>query len=318
MRFRGKRRGVQPDAGPLRVDQTSSRRGARGEYIVCVNPSARRRHGLGPFTHLAVAKRSVRVQLKGEPGLHDLVLAVPCRVVDDVNRAADEILLDQTLRAALGVPHGTLPAAGEIAIARLRRGVWQPLRGFLSRFAGRRVLVARVVKAAIPDMEKELCRLPESIFELLGCKPGDRIVVQSAVPAGSTFSLRSLRMTAYEVSQQMMDDRRAHEQDPRTTYDSPEERLGVKPDLPPLFLDLEGRHRLGVRVLQPVYVRRSTWHSLRKQYREAGVLFVLSALAAGGLIPGGVTHGWQSMWIAAGAFLFALVLVWLAVRASVR
>ena len=76
--------------------RTEDRKGAKDDYIICVNPSIKKSKHLGRFAVL-VHKRKIDKRLKE--------LKVPCRVVIDETLGDREVRVDQSLRNALGIPY---------------------------------------------------------------------------------------------------------------------------------------------------------------------------------------------------------------------
>jgi len=72
--------------------RTEDRKGAKDDYIICVNPSIKKSKHLGRFAVL-VHKRKIDKRLKE--------LKVPCRVVIDETLGDREVRVDQSLRNAL-------------------------------------------------------------------------------------------------------------------------------------------------------------------------------------------------------------------------
>ena len=73
--------------------RTEDRKGAKDDYIICVNPSIKKSKHLGRFSVL-VHKRKIDKRLKE--------LKVPCRVVIEETLNDSEVRCDQSLRNAPG------------------------------------------------------------------------------------------------------------------------------------------------------------------------------------------------------------------------
>lgn len=297
----------------LIVLPTTDRTQAAGDYVAFVGPSEKRLSGYG---RIGVVRREVPL----DGGARSVTLSVPCRVLVDEHLDRGHIRIDQTLRNAIGLTDPPMQPL-EISIHALHLTAGQHLRDRVTRWAGRRFLFMRACKAATADMEKDLCRIPGDVFAVLGCEPGDRVVLETAAPdSSSRYRLRSIAITAYELSERMLADRRSIEQ-PATEakYHAAAEILGVTPDLPPIFLDLEARQWLGIRDLpglHAVRVRRDPLALFTKQIRELGIILMISALAAVQVLPVTIDRWWKSALVFSGALALAVILVVLKLRSG--
>ncbi|MCW7074283.1 MAG: hypothetical protein OCU24_00305 [Candidatus Methanospirare jalkutatii] len=260
--------------------RTEDRKGAKDDYIICVNPSIKKSKHLGRFAVL-VHKRKIDKRLKE--------LKVPCRVVIDETLGDYEVRVDQSLRNALGIPYEFSDADKEkftVEIYPLRLSLFQHLRYFLSYILGRRYLFFRVCKADIPDMEKNICRIPSDSFKLLGCEEGDRVICEYPVCDGDFYRLRECKIKCYEASEEMIKKREGMEEENISArYPSAEKLLDVSPDIPRIFLDAHARDELYVEPIDPVRVRRDLFHLFLKQIREFGIILLLSLLTVAYIFP---------------------------------
>lgn len=246
--------------------RTEDRKGAKDDYIICVNPSIKKSKHLGRFAVL-VHKRKIDKRLKE--------LKVPCRVVIDETLGDCEVRVDQSLRNALGIPYEFSDADKEkftVEIYPLRLYLFQHLRYFISYILGRRYLFFRVCKADIPDMEKNICRIPSDSFKLLGCEEGDRVICEYPVREGDIYRLRECKIKCYGASEEMIKKREEMEEENISArYPSAEKLLEVSPDsplspdIPRIFLDAHARDELHVEPIDPVRVRRDLFHLFLKQ-----------------------------------------------------
>ena len=234
---------------------------------------------------MLVHKRKIDKRLKE--------LKVPCRVVIDETLGDCEVRVDQSLRNALGIPYEFSDADKEkftVEIYPLRlylfRLRFQHLRYFISYILGRRYLFFRVCKADIPDMEKNICRIPSDSFKLLGCEEGDRVICEYPVCDGDFYRLRECKIKCYEASEKMIENRKANEKENISArYPSAEKLLNVSPDIPRIFLDAHARDELHVEPIDPVRVRRDLFHLFLKQIREFGIILLLSLLTVVYIFP---------------------------------
>jgi len=283
--------------------RTEDRKGAKDDYIVCVNPLIKKRMYLGRFAVLVHDHPDIGKKLK-----------VPCRVVIDETLNDSEVRCDQSLRNALGIPFEFSDADKEkftIDIYPLRLSLFQHLRYFISYILGRRYLFFRVCKADIPDMEKNICRIPSDSFKLLGCEEGDRVICEYPVRDGDFYRLRECKIKCYGASEEMIKKREEMEEENISArYPSAEKLLKVSPDIPRIFLDAHARDELHVEPIDPVRVRRDLFHLFLKQIREFGIILLLSILAVAHIFPIMIT--WQSLiliFVISVAIAFLLILV---------
>lgn len=283
--------------------RTEDRKGAKDDYIICVNPSIKKRMYLGRFAVLVHDHPDIGKKLK-----------VPCRVVIDETLNDSEVRCDQSLRNALGIPFEFSDADKEkftIDIYPLRLSLFQHLRYFISYILGRRYLFFRVCKADIPDMEKNICRIPSDSFKLLGCEEGDRVICEYPVRDGDFYRLRECKIKCYGASEEMIKKREEMEEENISArYPSAEKLLKVSPDIPRIFLDAHARDELHVEPIDPVRVRRDLFHLFLKQIREFGIILLLSILAVAHIFPIMIT--WQSLiliFVISVAIAFLLILV---------
>ena len=264
---------------------------------------------LGRFAVL-VHKRKIDKRLKE--------LKVPCRVVIEETLNDSEVRCDQSLRNAPGIPYEFSDADKEkftIDIYPLRLYLFhlrfQHLRYSISYILGRRYLFFRVCKADIPDMEKNICRIPSDSFKLLGCEEGDRVICEYPVRDGDFYRLRECKIKCYGASEEMIKKREEMEEENISArYPSAEKLLKVSPDIPRIFLDAHARDELHVEPIDPVRVRRDLFHLFFKQIREFGIILLLSILAVAHIFPIMIT--WQSLiliFVISVAIAFLLILV---------
>lgn len=262
----------------LRLFSTGAeRRTARGHYMVHVNPEFIRSQKLGKF---AVIFHDI------EHGGNVLTLRAPCRVLSSPDLKKDEVRADQTVRNAIGVPFYYDPVRTMVRLSplyippRLRTFAW------LSRRLRVRQLFLRVAKADPPDMEKELIRIPEDAFGLLGVGVGDRVVMESPVEIGGRWQLVSYSIPAYPLTEEICIRRDALQKcalDAR--YPDASGLLRVQPDIGSAFLDAWARSRLHVDSVHAVRARRDVWNLFLRELREFGIVFGVSLFGLASVLP---------------------------------
>ncbi|GEM_PF-1554707 len=254
---------------------TKDRSDARDDYIICINSSVKKRLRLGKFAVVEYYHPNIGRKLKA-----------PCRVAVDETLHDNQIRIDQTLRNAIGIPFNYDRNKTTVEIYPLHLSWFQRLLDIISYILGRRYLFFRVCKADIPDMEKNLCRIPLDAFKLLGCEVGDKVVCESIVLEGNSHKLKVHGIKAYESSDEMIKRReKLEEANASARYPSAEKLLNVSPDIPRIFLDAHIREILQVDSLDPIRVRRDLSDLFFKQVREFGIIFLLSVLAAAQILP---------------------------------
>jgi len=284
---------------------TKDRKGAKDDYMVCTNPSIKKRMQLGRFAVLVHHHPEVDKKLK-----------VPCRAVVDETLKDNEVRGDQSLRDAIGIPFEYDEKKITTEIYPLRLSLFQHLRYFISYSLGRRYLFFRVCKADIPDLEKNICRIPLDSFKLLGCEEGDKVVCECPVCEEDFYRLKEFTIKCYGASEEMIENRVKMEGEIISArYPSAEKLLKVSPDIPHIFLDAHARETL--HPLDPVRVRRNLFHLFLNQIREFGIIFLLSILAVAYTLP--ITITWQLLipiFVISIATAFLLIL--LNVRAKIK
>lgn len=289
----------------LTVLPTDDRGGAKGEYIVCINPENKDSLGLG--------RNAVAVYEHTGP---DRKLLVPCRIVTDADVHMASARMDQTLRTSLGIVKGEIGKA-KIELFRLHIPCWYRLKRWFANRLGFRYVMCRVSKADPEDMEKQICRIPATTSRLLGTGDGAFMVCEAIRETHGIFGLVARRIRAYEVNENAIDERKKRERDQPERYLSPERILGVKPDLPMIIVDKEMRHQLFVKPLDALRTRRDLWNVVGKQIIEAGLLFFIAALAASVIIP--LQRSWLLfVWITAACLIITFIITAVWARAKMK
>lgn len=265
------------DAG-YRVVRTADRE-CRNDYQVQLSPE--RLHA-GPF-----GGDGDLVEVSNLDG----TLAVYARMYGHEGLSDDEAGVDFSLRYALGVTaeedveHGAGEVGDRVLIepaAKLDRG---RIRGFFDWLLGVRTEICRVRMAVHPDLENNVCRIPETTMGLVGIEEGDSVVVEST--EGRVGGIKTLVLD--EDVRERKD--RQRERQPRRYVDC-YEKLDLQriratgEDLPEIFLDAEVRRGLGITdgdegVCHPVRVYRDTVNVLVRHLHTfvAPLVFVLVGAA---------------------------------------
>lgn len=173
------------------------------------------------------------------------------------------IILDETTMLAIGLPYGE-----RVAI----RPTQRPSPVLRTRIFGYRHCLCRVTRTGIEYMEKPLARVPQSVFDVLGIAPHDRITIEHH-PRRDGARVVSLRaILATNPSKQL---------ESRMRNDAPdfEEAVGTE-DLPGLQIDLQARKLLGISPGDVVYVRPSVPGVLTREFSSISLLFAATIFSA--------------------------------------
>lgn len=180
-----------------------------------------------------------------------LVNALPVRLIVDQSMDSDQtfegqILLDQTVRDALGVSVGE---RCEVS------GLYQPsflkVSAWASSLFRPQALAARAVKQSL-IIERPISWVDPALLDALGVKPGGYIIVKTAKPCSKGFKLAQIRLQAFPTPQRLTNERTlVLFPSAEARFPNPAELLGVYPDLPWIWLDEETRNALGLDKLHP-------------------------------------------------------------------
>lgn len=286
----------------FKVKPTKDREGARDDYIVCVNPVVKKKLNLGSHAVVVYEHPKIGREIKA-----------PCRVIIEKSLKEDEVRVDQTVRNAIGIRFEYDKEKTRVKIYPLHLTNEQKLMDFISHILGRRYLFFRVNKADITDLEKNLCRIPEDAFIILGCKEGDKIICESPVFDGNKYILKRFKIKAFSASKEMIKRREKNEKEHPERFPPAKEKLEVDLDIPRIFLDAHARESLSVELLDPLKVRRDLQHLFLKQIREFGIISLLSILAATKVFP--LRSSWSTFGL---VLLFSLILSLLLVFINIR
>jgi hypothetical protein len=286
----------------VRRTSKSQRDRAHSDYIACCNSSVKHRLGLG---HQAVVSRTLC------QGGEEKELRAICRVVVDDALPDTCVALDQSVRNAVGIRYYFDEEATFVGVNPLAASPRRELRAAIARLLGMRYLYMRAALADIPDMEKNLARMPPEAFTLLGIESGSRVVLETVAPQEvvPSYHVVATSIPAYELTAEIVDRRRTLEE-PRlfARYPCPEALLDLPEDIWPIYLDAETRAALdGIRPLDVVKVRRDFWDLFQREFREFGVLFFISLFTTVSVLP--VDKNWLNIGLISVASLIVASVV---------
>jgi len=241
-------------------------------------------------------------------------------VVIDREISDSRVRIDQTLRTAVGIPFEYDKDNTSIQICPLHLSLSQRMSNFLSRLLGRRYLFLLVCKAHVPDLEKDVCRIPLDAFHLLGTTVGNRVVFENVIPVDGrqSFTLKTFSQKTYELYTELIQERESLEEpDFSARYPSAEALLKISPDIWRVFFDAHSREKLDVSSCDAVKARRHLLDLFLKEIREFGIIFFLSLFTIIQVLPVSIT------WLVliptvTGSTLVALFLVLANIRAKVK
>lgn len=146
------------------------------------------------------------------------------------------------------------------------------------------LLFFRVCRAHPPDMEKNICRIPQDSINILGAKEGESIVLTSIVREGNVFRRCSYMLNVFPISEDIKEGRHLEQKDeessnPFVRYPRSDVILGIKPDVASIFLDLDARTELDVHCFDIVRAHCFLRATIIREIRDFGLVFFLSLLA---------------------------------------
>ena len=196
--------------------------------------------------------------------------------------------LDQKLRQALGVrarddprqiPGDRVTVSKPSESDRGLKGGGSAIGWFfhrlLRRAGGVQYQLMRVTIARYEEMEIEVCRIPETSFDILGIEAGDFVVLESIN--------RRLSLRALTANERMCNERKMLASRSSKVTNCEEElclrRLSENrdEDIPLIFIDQDARDALDVSPCDAIYVCRSVPRLLSKQLRALGLTVILTA-----------------------------------------
>ena len=215
----------------------------------------------------------------------NIFLKTHCRVIVDKSLNDSEIRVDQTVRNAIGIPYGYDEKTTKVEVYPLNLSLPQSMNEYISYFLGRRYLFLRVNISDIPDLEKNLSRIPLEAFKLLGTNESNRIVLESPILNNKKYILKKFDIKAFELSHQIIEMKPNLQKEYPDRYLNADEILKIRPDIWPIHLDGHIRETLNLNSLDAVKVRRDLYDLFRNEVREFGIIFFLSLFTIVQILP---------------------------------
>jgi hypothetical protein len=295
----------------FQIKGTEDRTGSKYNYILCVNEKNKRK--LGKFAVVEHQHKNYEVPLRAYG-----------RVLVNNSLKDDEVMMDQTLRIAVAISYNNDAFDGfaeKVKLYPLRIPLLKRICNFVASKFAIRYIYCRYNIPNIIDVEKELIRISEDTFELLGCVSGDNVVCEFPAQQGEEFVLRSYSVQAYTASANMIEERKRienDENDPNNTrYLSVLQIFQLEPDIPRIFIDYHIRERLGTEELEPIAVRREIKGLFLKQIMEFGIVLMITLITTVSVIPGEIT--WRKLTVTSVISLgVSILLVLLNIRSALR
>ena len=288
--------------------ETKHRKKAKDDYIICINSSKKKQLCIGKF---AVITHQIQHENMKK------LLKTHCRVIVDELLPNYQIRTDQTVRNAIGIPYGHEKTT-TVEVYPLKLSLFQSINEYVSCIIGRRYLFLRVNKSDIPDLEKNLSRIPLEAFKLLGTNESNRIVLES--PSNNNkdkYVLKKFNVKAFELSHQIIERRTNLEKEYPDRYQNAEKILGIRPDIWPIHLDAHGRDMLILDSLDAVKVRRDLSDLFLNEFREFGIIFFLSLFTIVKILPIKIDW-WLLILITLLSLLIAVNIILMNIRARIK
>lgn len=231
--------------------------------------------------------------------------------------AGSLIEVDQTLRNALGIPFWVGRDNYDIPLYVYPARRASPLRSAINdkvtQYLGRRFLLFRIGKSAVPDIEKQLARMESEYFPVLGMPVGSAAIAEVAtvdrIDNGKVvdFMIVRKRIKAFEAGRRFMDERSKLKKDDPVRYfpadvylykpdwflndkhgfgGTPTSLEEAEPDIPPFFVDAhfrmtadkDGKTVNRMNDTTVVSVRRDLTDIFARELQEFGIGMALSLL----------------------------------------
>lgn len=289
--------------------KTEHRKKAKDDYIICITSNKKKQLCIGKF---AVITHQIQYENKNK------LLKTHCRVIVDESLLDCQIRADQTVRNAIGIPYGYDEKTTTVEVHPLNLSIFQSINEYLSYLLGRRYLFLRVNKSDIPDLEKNLSRIPLEAFKLLGTNESYRIVLDSPIKNNKNkYILKKSSIKAFELSHQIIERRTNLEKEYPDRYPNADKILKIKPDIWPIHLDAHIRDMLILDSLDAVKVRRDLFDLFLNEFREFGIIFFLSLFTIVQILP--IKIDWQLLIIIILiSLLIAINIILMNIRASLK
>ena len=291
---------------------SSDKRIICGHFLIQVPQDVRKQLGL---------KKGSRIQISKKHGARTFRAQA---YVQPQPEGCSEVGVDQTLRVAVGVIHGDEVHLEKIGFT---------FRSWLQLAAERIVKVQssmlRVQKAAYPDMETNICRIPCQVFDVIAAAPGAVIRLESVCSPETTRGksprprFRMTRARSYVLDQTMCETRQEEMSAEPGTFINPRHALDLKrlskesaeQDLPPIFMDEDLRKRLGVAPGDVVRAVRDPGDTYSSKLGLIALPLVLALVGAGVGLQG--IDDWIRILIIATGFALPFVLLLHEVRREI-
>lgn len=228
-----------------------------------------------------------------------------CRIVEDEFLDKVTVCIDQTVRSAIGIPNKDLKDREEIKRIRvkifpLKLNLIYWIKYEISSFLGRRYLFLRVVKANVPDLEKNFMRIPLDAISVLGTKSGNKVVLESLVNNKGTFTIKSISIHAYDLPDSYIEKRKLIKRKTRhlsrlknssDRYVNPEKVLNIDPDIWQIFLESYHKDKLGkLENLDSVKARRDILDLFLDEFVNFGLSLLLAFFALNEILPSDISY----------------------------
>ena len=214
--------------------------------------------------------------------------------------------IDQTVRSAIGIPDKDVKDREDLKKIRVKIFPLKVNRIYrfkykVSSFLGRRYLFLRVVKANVPDLEKNFMRIPLDAINVLGTKNGRKVVLESLVKNEETFTIKSISIHAYDLPDSYIEKRKSIKRKTRhlsrlknssdNRYVIPEKVLNIDPDIWQIFLESYHTDKLGdLKNLDSVKARRDILDLFLDEFVNFGLSLLLAFFALNEILPNSISY----------------------------
>lgn len=294
---------------------TSHRKRANREYIAVMNPELKKRLKLGRFCCVTHLIKNNNKKFSGEY----MNLRIAAKVITDKKVRMNEILLDQSIRNAIGAEASADGLKNNnIRIVRLKTRLGYKLKNLIVH--DRKLLVRVRISKAI-DMEKDYCTIDEKMTKILGTIEGKKLNIynctseirNSVFAEDSEKNLIEIIKNSKEDFSSMTREQKMSEiakmehqlttkytlnkfsiQSFFTTPDSINDNgksmygtipdfksiANVKKDVGIILLDGEYRNKYLLDILDCVKIERNLFDVLKEEFIEFGIIFILTIFTA--------------------------------------
>lgn len=289
--------------------KTEHRKKAKDDYIICINSNKKKQLCMGKF---AVITHQIQNENRNK------LLKTHCRVIIDESLPDSQIRADQTIRNAIGIPYGYDEETTTVEVYPLNLSLFQSINEYISYLLGRRYLFLRVNISDIPDLEKNLSRIPLEAFKLLGTNESNRIVLESPIKNNKNkYILKKFDIKAFELSHQIIEMKTNLQKEYPDRYLNADEILKIKPDIWPIHIDRHIRDMLILDSLDAVKVRRDLFDLFLNEVREFGIIFFLSLFTIVQILPIKIDW-WLLILIILISLLIAVNIILMNIRARLK